>query len=102
MGEYEFWKIVTNLDARTRMTERPDMPNMTQPQIVAVAQSLVAVLVAFGAPLTDVQTAAVLGLVAVVSAALMHSDARVREARNASYQMEMAEETARMDQGELE
>ena len=65
-------------------------PDLTKAQTVAVAQSVLAVLVSFGVPMTDVQIVAVMGLVTAVSGILIYSDTRIREERNRTEQTRMS------------
>lgn len=65
-------------------------PDITKAQVVAIAQALIAVLVAFGAPITQDQSVALLGLTAVVAAVLVHGDARIRSSRNQRAAIEAA------------
>ena len=58
------------------------MPNVTQSQAAALLQSFTAVVIAFTADITEEQSIALLGLSAVIGGILMHSDAKIRKARN--------------------
>ena len=62
--------------------ERPDY---TRAQVVAVAQAAIAVGVAFGVPITDGQSVALVALAGVIGAVLIGADASIRRerARNA-------------------
>lgn len=59
--------------------QQPDIPASV---IVAFVQQVLAVAVAFGAPITEAQSIAVVGLAAVCGSVLMLADARLRVARN--------------------
>lgn len=59
--------------------QQPDIPAST---IVAFVQQVLAVAVAFGAPITEAQSIAIVGLAAVCGSVLMLADARLRVARN--------------------
>lgn len=56
-------------------------PDITPAQIVAVAGSAIATLAAFGLPISQEQTDAILDLVKVVSPILLLSDAGIRFGR---------------------
>lgn len=56
-------------------------PDVTKAQVVGIVQALLAVAVAFGAPITETQSAAVLGLAGVVFTVLTIADAMIRRAR---------------------
>lgn len=58
------------------------MPDVTQSQAAALLQSFTAVVIAFTADITEEQSIALLGLSAVIGGILMHSDAKIRKARN--------------------
>lgn len=58
-----------------------DTPDITRAQWVALAQAILAVLVAFGAPITDEQSIALMALAAVVAGILIHSDRGIRNGR---------------------
>ena len=57
------------------------MPSITPAQIVAIVQPVLATLVAFGVPMTDAQTTAILGLSTSISLMLVLADALIRRAR---------------------
>jgi drug/metabolite transporter (DMT)-like permease len=57
-------------------------PDITRAQVVAIAQAVIGVLVAFGAPISEEQSVALLALVAVLGGVLVHADGRIRKARN--------------------
>ena len=57
------------------------LPDVTPAQIVAIAQAIIGAAVAFSAPITEAQSAALLGVVAVVAAVLIPADAAIRRAR---------------------
>ena len=60
-------------------------PDHTRLQLVAVAQAVIAVVVAFGVPITDQQSIALVALAGVLGTALVTADAAIRRerARNA-------------------
>ena len=61
------------------------LPDHTRLQLVAVAQAVLAVVIAFGVPITDQQSIALIALAGVVATALVTADAAIRRerARNA-------------------
>lgn len=61
------------------------LPDATKMQIVALAQAVIAVAVAFGVPISDQQSVALIALAAVMGTVLMGADAAIRRerARNA-------------------
>jgi hypothetical protein len=61
------------------------LPDTTKAQIGAVVQAVIAVAVAFGAPVTDEQSVALIALAGVIGAVLIGADASIRRerARNA-------------------
>ena len=59
-----------------------DTPDVTRAQVVAVVQSGLAAAVAFGAPISEAQSVALLALAGALSAILVHGDATIRKARN--------------------
>lgn len=67
------------IDRGSTLVNRPDI---TPAQILAVVQSIVAVAVAFGAPITEAQSVALLALAGGLAAILGYSDARIREGRS--------------------
>ena len=64
---------------------RLDAPDHTKIQLVAVVQAVVAVAVAFGVPITNEQSVALLALAGVLGSVLIGADAAIRRerARNA-------------------
>lgn len=58
------------------------MPDVTKIQIVAIVQPVITAAVAFGAPITDAQTVALLGLAGAISSALAMADALIRYGRS--------------------
>ncbi len=60
-------------------------PDHTRLQLVAVAQAVLAAVVAFGVPITDQQSIALVALAGVIGTALVTADAAIRRerARNA-------------------
>ena len=60
-------------------------PDHTRLQVVAVAQAVIAAVVAFGVPITNQQSIALVALAGVIGAALVTADASIRRerARNA-------------------
>jgi hypothetical protein len=61
------------------------LPDHTRIQLVAVVQAIIAVAVAFGAPISDQQSVALLALAGVLGTVLIGADASIRRerARNA-------------------
>ena len=60
-------------------------PDHTRLQLVAVAQAVLAAVIAFGVPITDQQSIALVALAGVIATALVTADAAIRRerARNA-------------------
>ncbi|MBA2726489.1 MAG: hypothetical protein H0U53_10905 [Actinobacteria bacterium] len=58
-----------------------ETPDITPAQIAAFAQPVIAMLVAFGVPMTDAQTTAIIGLSGTISTALIIADMFIRRAR---------------------
>ena len=60
-------------------------PDHTRLQLVAIAQAVLAVVIAFGVPITDQQSIALVALAGVIATALVTADAAIRRerARNA-------------------
>lgn len=56
-------------------------PDVTPAQLVAIVSAIIGVAVAFGAPITDAQSAALVGLAGVVASALLVGDAVIRNGR---------------------
>lgn len=56
-------------------------PDITPAQVVALVQAIIAVLVAFAVPISDAQSAALLGLTTIVAAVLLGADAAIRRGR---------------------
>lgn len=63
------------------MTQMPPMPDVTRAQIVALVQAIIGVAVAFGAPISDTQSTALLGLVGAIAVVLPLADAMLRRGR---------------------
>ncbi len=59
------------------------MPDITPAQIVALIAAVIALAVAFGAPISTEQREAILAFVGVIAAVLIHSDAKIRNGRAA-------------------
>jgi hypothetical protein len=70
-----------------------DTPDVTKAQIIALMQAVIGTAVAFGAPISDAQSVALLALVAVVAAFLTHSDAKIRVGRSNASALQPADET---------
>jgi hypothetical protein len=60
-------------------------PDTTRLQLVAIVQAVIAVVIAFGVPINDKQSIALVALAGVIGAALVTADAAIRRerARNA-------------------
>lgn len=58
-----------------------EMPDVTRADVLAIIQAVVAVLVAFGLNLTEIQQAAILGLASALAVALPLADAKRRSKR---------------------
>lgn len=56
-------------------------PDITRAQVVAVAQAVIACLVAFGTPIDETQAAALVTLSGVIAVGLFGSDAHIRNGR---------------------
>jgi hypothetical protein len=56
-------------------------PDVTRAQLISVAQAVIAVAVAFGAPITDQQSIALVALAAGLGSLLLVSDAAIRRER---------------------
>lgn len=56
-------------------------PDITKAQIVAIVQPVITCAVAFGAPISEQQTTALLGLAGAISTALVIADAIIRNGR---------------------
>lgn len=56
-------------------------PDITPVQIVAMVQAVIAVLVSFSVPISDVQSSALLGLTTIIAAVLIVGDAAIRRGR---------------------
>lgn len=69
---------------------RMETPDITKAQVVAVAQALLAVLVAFGVDLSDRQEAALLGLAGALAVVLPLADAIIRNGRSRVYAAHVA------------
>ena len=59
----------------------PNMPNVTQAQILAVGQAVIAVALAFGLSLSESQQTALIGLSGAIAIALPIADAIIRQGR---------------------
>lgn len=78
-------ELVVALTAAT-VSSNPDpevitMPDVTKADVLAIIQAVVAVLVAFGLNLTEVQQASILGLATALAVALPLADAKRRSKR---------------------
>lgn len=56
-------------------------PDITPAQIVALVQAVISVLVSFSVPISDTQSAALLGLTTIVASVLIVGDAAIRRGR---------------------
>lgn len=56
-------------------------PDITPAQIVALVQAVISVLVSFSVPISDAQSAALIGLTTVVASVLIVGDAAIRRGR---------------------
>lgn len=56
-------------------------PDITPAQVVALVQAVISVLVSFSVPISDTQSAALLGLTTVVASILIVGDAVIRRGR---------------------
>lgn len=56
-------------------------PDITPAQLLGIVAAAIALAVAFGAPITDAQSYAILGFVGTLAAVLFHSDAKIRHGR---------------------
>jgi hypothetical protein len=56
-------------------------PDITPAQIVALVQAVIAVLVSFSVPISDVQSAGLLALTTIVASVLIVGDAAIRRGR---------------------
>ncbi len=90
----EFDKIVSEIDVTDYNTvneeDEMDMPDVTRAQIIAMVQAALGMAIAFGAPITESQSLAVMTLVGVIAAVLIHSDKGLRAARNETMQVQIA------------
>lgn len=57
------------------------MPNVTRADVLAIIQAVVAVIVAFGLDLTEIQQASIMALASALAVALPLADAKRRAAR---------------------
>jgi hypothetical protein len=60
---------------------RIQTPDTTKIQIVAIAQAIIAVAIAFGAPISDKQSVALIALAGTLGTVLIGADAAIRRAR---------------------
>lgn len=60
---------------------KPATPNVTTLQLVAIGQAVIALAVAFGLPITDEQSAAIIQLATALAIALPLADAHLRNGR---------------------
>jgi multisubunit Na+/H+ antiporter MnhB subunit len=67
-----------------------ETPDITKAQIIALVQALLAVIVAFGVPLSDRQEAAILGLAGAIAIVLPLADAIIRNGRSRIYAAHVA------------
>lgn len=58
------------------------MPDLTRAQLVALVQAVLGVAIAFGAPITEQQSVAIIALTGVLGSVLIGADAKIRVARN--------------------
>lgn len=58
------------------------MPDVTKVQIVAIVQPVIATAIAFGVPITDAQSVALMSLAGAVSSFLVLADALIRSGRS--------------------
>lgn len=56
-------------------------PDITAAQVIALAQALLGVAAAFGLPISEAQSTALLGLVTVIGSVLFVADAKIRSGR---------------------
>lgn len=59
-----------------------ETPDITRAQIVAIIQPIVTCAIAFGAPISETQSVALIGLAGAVSSALALGDAIIRNGRS--------------------
>lgn len=59
-----------------------DMPDVTKIQLVAIVQPAIATAIAFGVPISDAQSVALMGMAGAVSSFLVLADALVRNGRS--------------------
>jgi hypothetical protein len=64
---------------------KPAAPNVTTLQIVAIGQAVIALAIAFGLPITDEQSAAIIQLATALAIALPLADAHLRSGRARYY-----------------
>lgn len=57
------------------------MPDVTKAQLIALVQAIIAVLVAFSVPISEIQSAALLGMTTVLATVLIAGDAAIRRGR---------------------
>jgi hypothetical protein len=68
-------------------------PDVTRAQLISVAQAAIAVVVAFGAPITDQQSIALVALAAGLGSLLVVSDAAIRRERARNFDKIQARES---------
>ena len=80
------------------------LPDATRAQVVALAQAVIAVAVAFGVPISDQQSVALMALAAVIGTVLIGADAAIRRerARNADKLRPKATFTQTTTEGDTE
>jgi len=80
------------------------LPDATKVQVVAVVQAVLAVVVAFGVPVTDQQSVALIALAGVIGTVLIGADASIRRerARNAHKLRPRAQVTETSSEGGVE
>lgn len=59
-----------------------EMPDVTKIQLVAIVQPIISTAIAFGAPITDAQSIALMGLAGALSTVLTLADAHIRNGRS--------------------
>jgi multisubunit Na+/H+ antiporter MnhB subunit len=62
-----------------------ETPDITRAQVVAIAQAILAVVVAFGIDLSETQQTAILGLAGALAIVLPLADAIIRNGRSRVY-----------------
>jgi hypothetical protein len=91
--DLEWWKTTFNQGDRVPEPDEGspvERPDVTKNQIVAVTLAACTAFSVFIYPLDDQQVFALVGLVATVAGLLLHSDAKIRTARNESLSVQLA------------